>query len=34
MIEISDISGGKGRFFEAIREAAADWDGSNPIQRI
>jgi hypothetical protein len=34
MIEISDISGGKGRFFEAIRRAAAGWDGDDPIRRI
>ena len=34
MIEISDVSGAKGRFFEAIRKAARDWDGENPIQRI
>jgi len=32
VIEISDISGGKGRFFERIRTAAIDWDGSDPIR--
>jgi len=31
VIEISDISGGKGRFFERIRQAAANWDGTDPI---
>jgi hypothetical protein len=31
LIEISDISGGKGVLFERIRQAAKDWDGSNPI---
>ena len=34
VIEISDISGGKGRFFEHIRKAAAGWDGSDPIRRV
>jgi hypothetical protein len=34
VIEISDVSGPKGRFFEAIRRAAVDWDGRNPIHRI
>ena len=34
VIEISDISGPKGRFFERIRQAAADWDGTNPIREI
>lgn len=32
MIEISDISGNKGKLFEHIRKAALDWDGSNPIR--
>ena len=31
VIEISDISGPKGQFFSYIRQAAADWDGTNPI---
>ena len=34
VIEISDISGNKARFFEHIRRAAADWDGSNPIRDV
>jgi len=34
VIEISDISGGKGRFFQHIRKAAVGWDGSDPIRRV
>jgi hypothetical protein len=34
VIELSDISGNKGRFFEHIRKAAVDWDGSEPIREI
>jgi hypothetical protein len=34
VIEMSDISGGKGPFFERVRERAATWDGSEPIKRI
>ncbi len=34
VIEISDISGNKGRFFEHIRRVAADWDGSDPIRDV
>jgi hypothetical protein len=34
VIEISDISGGKGRFFEHIRQAALSWDGANPIRDV
>jgi hypothetical protein len=34
MIEISDVGGAKGRFFEAIRRAAEDWDGSDPIRPV
>ena len=34
MIEISDISGGKGRFFGHVRKAAANWDGTNPVRVI
>jgi hypothetical protein len=33
VIEISDISGNKGRFFEHIRERARTWDGADPIRR-
>ena len=32
IIEMSDISGSKGEFFEHIRNAAAKWDGSRPIR--
>ena len=34
VIEISDISGTKGPFFEHIRKAAAEWDGTNPIRPV
>jgi hypothetical protein len=32
VIEISDISGPKGLFFQYIRDVAATWDGSDPIR--
>lgn len=34
VIEISDISGGKGVFFERVKQAAADWDGRDPIRPV
>jgi len=34
VIEISDISGGKGPFFERVRRAAREWDGSRPIREV
>lgn len=34
VIEISDISGPKGVFFEGVRKASIDWDGSDPIRRL
>ena len=34
VVELSEISGGKGRFFEAIAKAAAGWDGSEAIRRF
>jgi len=34
VIEISDISGAKGPFFEHIRKAAAGWDGADPIRPV
>ncbi len=34
VIEMSDISGQKGAFFEHIRKVAADWDGSRPIRPV
>jgi hypothetical protein len=33
VVELSEISGTKGRFFGRIREAAASWDGSEPVRR-
>ena len=34
VIEISDVSGPKGPFFKHVREAAAEWDGSDPIRKL
>lgn len=34
IIEISDTSGSKGRFFERIRQTAAGWDGTDPIRVV
>ena len=34
VVEISDISGGKGSFFEHIRKVASSWDGSDPIREV
>jgi hypothetical protein len=34
VIEISDISGNKGRFFDHIRKVALDWDGSEPVRAV
>jgi Glyoxalase/Bleomycin resistance protein/Dioxygenase superfamily len=34
VIEISDVSGPKGQFFGYIREAAANWDGADPIRGL
>jgi glyoxalase/bleomycin resistance protein/dioxygenase superfamily protein len=34
VIEVSDISGSKGVFFERIRQAAATWDGSRPMRPV
>ncbi len=34
VIEISDISGPKGKFFEFVRQAAIGWDGSEPIRQM
>lgn len=34
VVELSEISGRKGELFRAIREAAASWDGSNPIIEV
>ncbi len=34
IIEISDVSGPKGRFFKHIRDLAATWDGTDPIRTV
>jgi hypothetical protein len=34
VVELSEISGPKGRFFAHIAEAARGWDGSDPIRRM
>lgn len=34
VIEISDISGGKGVFFERIRKEALSWNGAEPIRTV
>ncbi len=33
VVELSEISGPKGRFFERIAETARTWDGSEPVRR-
>jgi len=32
MVELSDISGNKGKLFEHIRKVATTWDGADPIR--
>ena len=34
VVELSEISGPKGRFFRHVAEAARDWDGSDPVRRL
>jgi hypothetical protein len=34
VIELSDISGPKGSFFEYVRRASIDWGGDDPIRRL
>ena len=34
VIEISDISGAKGAFFEHVRLTSLHWDGAEPIRRL
>lgn len=34
VIELSDVSGTKMRFFDHIRRAAVDWDGGDPIRVV
>jgi hypothetical protein len=33
VVELSEISGGKGHFFEKIASEARSWDGSEPVRR-
>jgi catechol 2,3-dioxygenase-like lactoylglutathione lyase family enzyme len=34
VIELSEVSGAKGRFFAMVAEAARTWDGGDPIRRL
>lgn len=34
MFEISEMAGGKAQYFDAVRQAAANWDGSDPIRVV
>ncbi len=34
VVEVSEISGPKGRFFAHVKQAAAEWDGSEPVRRL
>jgi Glyoxalase/Bleomycin resistance protein/Dioxygenase superfamily len=34
VVEISDVSGGKGRFFQHIRKTAESWDGRDPVRVV
>jgi len=34
MIELSELTGGKGDYFRRIAEASLGWDGSDPIRRM
>jgi hypothetical protein len=34
IVELSEVSGAKGRFFEHIAEVSRTWDGSQPIRRM
>ncbi len=34
LIELSEISGAKGRFFQHIAETARNWDGSEPVRSL
>jgi catechol 2,3-dioxygenase-like lactoylglutathione lyase family enzyme len=34
VVELSEVSGAKGRFFRHIAESAQSWDGSEPIRRM
>jgi hypothetical protein len=32
VIELTEVAGPKGKMFDLIRQAAHDWDGSNPVR--
>lgn len=34
VIELSEVSGPKGRLFDTIRQASENWDGSDPIREF
>jgi hypothetical protein len=34
VVEISDVSGAKGPFFDHVRKVAQNWDGSDPIRPV
>jgi hypothetical protein len=34
VVEISDTSGGKGKFFERVRLASVNWDGTDAIREV
>jgi catechol 2,3-dioxygenase-like lactoylglutathione lyase family enzyme len=34
VVELSEVSGGKGRFFRALADIAREWDGSDPVRPI
>ena len=34
VIELSEISGNKGKFFDKIAREAESWDGRDPIRRV
>ena len=34
VLELSDVSGAKGKFFEHIRKAGEGWDGSRPVRPV
>jgi hypothetical protein len=34
VIELSEVTGPKGKMFTMIREASEGWDGSDPVRRF
>ena len=34
VVEVSEVSGGKGRFFERIAREAESWDGEDPVRTL